>query len=528
MKMVNAFIGALLILSSLTTWSAEDSVVVKNPGDAHGQLVVITQADLLAQSDKLKDLSPLSIPVFEDLPEDLSVVAAVITLKEQDLLSHVQLKSRSRGTPNLDISTLPGGLDNPLLDGFKDGDWVHLTATYSGFHLTASSKENAQDAYEAKKAPPRDLPADLQVKGILSSSDNTWQDFSKIGSKAANYAELAKALNSSDEVLVRPAYALPYSYYKSFIETNPSIATEIAKILRDPIMKRAEYSNYRSGKLTSLQDLMKGEASVVDPDLLLSLVAELDKVRDEALPVPARMKFRSSTNAEDLPFFNGAGLYESKAYKPFKTSKKDGSVKEKSLDKKIESAREALLEVWASVWNLRAYDEREVFGLPHDQIMMGVQINPSFSNEAVSGVVVTTNVPRKPEYPGKAVYIESQRGDFYRVENPQAGVRSQKILVLINPTEHLNRDSYQVVILQESNIADDNETILPSPNPNPVMSTTEAKEVAYHSLRAEDHFRPLLGNNNPDFAFDLEFKYLNRDLESRKLYFKQGRPYIGQ
>ena len=50
---------------------------------------------------------------------------------------------------------------------------------------------------------------------------------------------------------------------------------------------------------------------------------------------------RSSTNAEDLPGFNGAGLYDTVA-----------NVRGKA------ALGEAVKQVWASLWNLRAVEER--------------------------------------------------------------------------------------------------------------------------------------------------------------------------
>jgi len=48
-----------------------------------------------------KTLTPQDIPVFAELPLDLSVVAGVITRAVQDSNSHVNLKSKERGTPNM-------------------------------------------------------------------------------------------------------------------------------------------------------------------------------------------------------------------------------------------------------------------------------------------------------------------------------------------------------------------------------------------------------------------------------------------
>ncbi len=58
------------------------------------------------------------------------------------------------------------------------------------------------------------------------------------------------------------------------------------------------------------------------------------------------------------------------------------------------------------------------------------------------------------------------------------------------------------------------------------MSTEEIKDLAYQSLKAEIHFKPILGRDNPNFSLDLEFKVDSEDTNSRQVYIKQARPYI--
>ena len=60
--------------------------------------------------------TPTDIPVFDELPLDLSVVAGVITRAVQDTNSHVNLKSKERGTPNMVLRD--AGPGNPRLAPF--------------------------------------------------------------------------------------------------------------------------------------------------------------------------------------------------------------------------------------------------------------------------------------------------------------------------------------------------------------------------------------------------------------------------
>ncbi|HRO68329.1 MAG TPA: PEP/pyruvate-binding domain-containing protein [Pseudobdellovibrionaceae bacterium] len=492
---------------------------VMNPGEAVGQLVYLSVDDVKNESDKYKSLSPLSIPVFAEMPLDMSVVAGAITLKQQNLLSHVQLKSRARHTPNLDISDLEGGWNNPMFSRFGDGAWVRLVlgADHSVL-IEAATEAQAVEFYNKKKNTVVKLQSDVQTATIFRTEDLRSEDFIRVGSKAANYGELSRALNTASRTVVRPGFGIPFFYYQEFIDTNPKIKAAINSVLRDPLMNRVAKVSYREEKLKALRDLMQSEDAVVNEKLVDDLMSRFEQFRSNG--IPRNMKLRSSTNSEDLPNFNGAGLYTSESYKPAKKGK------EKSMDKKRESLKEALRIVWASVWNLRAFDERSYFRIPHAEVRMGVQVNPSFSTEDADGVVVTKNMSGDSRYPGTGVYIEVQRGDIHSVANPESGVKPQKILVLIDENDPLNQAKYDVKVLQNSNIADDMETVLPHDNPVPVITPDEIKDLTFQSLKAQRHLKPILDPENEKFSLDLEFKVDSGDTGSRQVYLKQARPYI--
>ena len=84
---------------------------------------------------------------------------------------------------------------------------------------------------------------------------------------------------------------------------------------------------------------------------------------------------RSSTNSEDLPGLQRRG--------PLR-HRRPNVVGKKQLG-------EALKTVWASLWNLRAVDEREAFGIDHRQVYIGVLIQIGV-NATAAGVLVTKNL----------------------------------------------------------------------------------------------------------------------------------------
>ena len=88
----------------------------------------------------------------------------------------------------------------------------------------------------------------------------------------------------------------------------------------------------------------------------------------DTFPEDTKLRYRSSTNNEDLPGFNGAGLYDSKTQKPSETED-DG------IDK-------SLKQVYASMWNFRAFTEREFHRIDHSAAAMGVVVHPNYSRRA--------------------------------------------------------------------------------------------------------------------------------------------------
>lgn len=509
---------ALLVFCSVQLAWGEAKVM--NAGEAYGQLVILSVDDVKSETPKYKSLSPLSIPLFAELPLDMSVVAGAITMQQQTLLSHVQLKSRARGTPNLDISQLSGGVNNPLLNRFKDGDWIYMNLTAEGrITIEASTEAKAMEFYQSKTRAQVNLESDTLDRRIRTNDEMGSRDFVRVGSKAANYAELANLLNTEKRVVVRPSYAIPFFYYQDFLNSNPQVQAAIESILKDPLMTRVAKVEYRKMKLASLQTLMMSESTVVSEDLIRDLIRIFDGIRTKS-GKPRKMKLRSSTNSEDLPDFNGAGLYTSASYDPTKKG-----VEKSEAEKRIELIQ-ALKTVWASVWNLRAYDERNYFRIPHSQVKMGVQVNPSYPNENADGVVVSKNMSGSSVLRDPGIYIEVQRGGEYSVANPVPGIKPQKILVNYNPSNPLDRKGYRIHTLQQSNIADDYITILPRDNPSPVMSDEEIRELTYQVMKAHLHFGPLLDPQNRDFSLDLEFKVDSDDTGRREIYIKQARPYI--
>lgn len=86
---------------------------------------------------------------------------------------------------------------------------------------------------------------------------------------------------------------------------------------------------------------------------------------------------RSSTNAEDLKGFNGAGLYESISVKVqvhiFVKHLIALCLQAPFEEKDVQAA---VLGVWVSVWNHRAFAERRAFGIDESDVVMSILVQP--------------------------------------------------------------------------------------------------------------------------------------------------------
>src|SRR6185295_11715486 len=101
-----------------------------NAGEAWGNLRIFPKSN--------DDLLPTDIPVFDELPLDLSVVAGVLTRAVQDTNSHVNLKSKERNTPNAVLRD--AAPDHPRLAPFA-GKPVHFVVRGDDFLLEETMEE---------------------------------------------------------------------------------------------------------------------------------------------------------------------------------------------------------------------------------------------------------------------------------------------------------------------------------------------------------------------------------------------------
>ena len=255
-----------------------------------------------------------------------------------------------------------------------------------------------------------------------------------------------------------------------------------------------------------------------------------------------RIKFRSSTNVEDLDEITGAGLYSSKSgcIADDFDGDEDGpslclSVEEKAQKERLlQEARraftahpdrfylvdiieglegdlteekpvaKALGKVWSSLWNERAYDEREYYGIDHAKAFMAVAVNPSFVLEKVNAVALTELKVDE----GLPLYrINSQIGEESVVQPADPNAIGE-ILTFRRDGTRLK----EIEVLVPSSLKEEGEHI---------WTQAQLDELGSLLFLAHDHFSTQVYSHIENFSLDVEIKLTSDD----RIVLKQARPF---
>lgn len=423
------------------------------------------------------------IVVLDKIPNDISIVAATITGEFQTPLAHINVLAQNRGTPNM---ALKGGFDDATLRALE-GKWVELKVEALQWAVREVTAEEAQAWWESHQPEPLEVnPFDATVTGLWDCADIV--DLSQpLGTALRNKIPIfgGKATNSSmlgrigDDVTAPPCWSVPIHYYDAHMRNN-GLWDRYAALTADPGWADART---RRDLLAQLQDEI--EAAPLDPEFLALVMDKIDQDFGRI-----KMRFRSSTNAEDIGSFTGAGLYTSKS----------GEWDDAGLD-----IEDAIKEVWASVWGPRAWEEREYWGIDHTRVGMALFCNPTYDTEQANGVAVTGNIYDTAGIE-PAFYINVQVGEG-SVVLPELGTTTDQILY------YYNLPGQPVVYIAHSNQI---------PAGTTVLTNAQLYDLGTALDAIHTYFYPAYGADGGFYAMDTEFKLVDGHIE-----VKQARPYPG-
>jgi pyruvate, water dikinase len=458
-----------------------------------GQVRFLTAEQLETEYVGFRD-----IVVLDRVPNDISVVAGMITEEFQTPLSHVNILAQNRGTPNMGLR---GAMSNTELRALE-GRWVRLTVGASDWSVTEITKEEADAHWDQTRPEPVALPdLDLTVTDLRDikqvvpepAEGQTLRDVIKtalqaFGTKASNYS----VLTNTPGVPIRPGFAIPVYYYVQFMEEN-GFFDRVNELLVDP--EFLDSAAVRDQKLAELRsDMAIAPVNQQFQDLLRTKL-ETD--------FPGQsMRFRTSTNAEDLDGFPCAGCYESHTGDP---GDWDGDL------------LTAIRETWAGVWFFRTFEERTYNGIEHTKVGMSLLVHHNFPAEEANGVASTAN-PFDPTGLEPGFYVNVQWGGDAEVVHPPPNVTSDEFIY------YWSQGNRTTDYLGHSNIIPEDTTVL---------NDDQLIELGTALAAIHERFVPAYGpgvGTSDWYAMDVEFKYDDEGTEDGipHLWVKQARPYPGR
>jgi hypothetical protein len=342
-----------------------------NPGKAVGRIHII---------DKLDDTVEIGdneILILKELPITLPPVRGIIVAKPSSPLSHINILAKGWNVPNVYIK------DADKLFRDKDTFVWQLDATMTDYKFTPVDIEKLKTDF---KSPDQQVPpVNLKVKRLAGLREMRAKDSVIYGSKAANQGEILNA--KVPGIIVPDGFSIPFYWYDAFMKAN-GFNNKIRLMMED--LEFVHNPRIRKAKLEQFRDEIQK--------------APFDKaLRDEVIArwrtqLGSRPVFvRSSSNAEDLPNFSGAGLYSSVA-----------NVRE------AEKLIDAIKKVWASLWKFEAYEARVRNYVSQTDVHMSALIQLGI--DMTKGGVMITKDPFDPDTKN-AVYISAVCGHNSNVVN---------------------------------------------------------------------------------------------------------------
>lgn len=442
-----------------------------NTGKAIGRIHII---------DKLDDTVEIGdneIIVLKELPLSVPQCAGIIVAKSSTPLSHINILARGWGIPNVYIK------DADKL--FKEFDtwWVNLDAGLTKYEIKRLVDYEPGKGPAIPKSPDeRVAPSNLAVKKLGGLKEMRKTDSIIYGGKSANLGEMLHA--NVPGFIVPDGFTVPFYWYDKFMKDNG---------LDDVIAERMLELDFVHNPRYRRQKLDEFRKKIQDGKFDETLKAEIiQKWKTQLGGKPVFV--RSSSNAEDLPNFSGAGLYSSVP----------NVVKEEELIN-------AVKKVWASLWKWEAYESRVRNYVDQSSVYMSALIQVGVDMDR-GGVMITKDP--FDDRNKNSVYISAVCGHNSPIPNND-GIPEQ---LLYNPK------SNSVILMTLSQIksaytfdpqGDLIETTDKCANKQKrVLSDAQARQLAKTAIK----IRTIFGGKKEQ---DIEYGYIKG-----QLYVVQARPYI--
>jgi hypothetical protein len=413
------------------------------------------------------------IVLYDALPNSLPRVGGIITSVIQTPLSHVNLRAIQDDVPNAYIAN---PLSNEAIANLLGG-YIYYKVENEQYEIREATLTEVNDWYEDLRPTEAQIPIrDLSITEIMPLDDITFEMSSSFGAKCANVATM-RSFNLPAGT-IPDGFGVPFYYYDEFMQFN-NFYQEAQVMIDNPTFQTD--LNFR---INRLNDFRRDIENALMPQWMLD---DLQAMHD-GFPAGTAVRSRSSTNNEDLPGFSGAGLYDSKTH----------HLDEGHISKTIK-------QVYASMWNFRAYEERDFYRVDHFLAAMGVLCHPNFDGEKSNGVGISIDPIYETE---DTFYLNTQVGESL-ITNPDPNSVPEEILLYEDPNQ-----GGGYLVLRLSNLVNPGEL---------VMDQVYLNQMRDYLTVIHDEFAILYDVVDAEgFGVDIEYKVDAQD----QLVIKQARPWV--
>ncbi|MFT5356270.1 MAG: hypothetical protein ACI9KE_003493 [Polyangiales bacterium] len=373
----------------------------------------------LATLAEMGSLSFRDILVLDDAPADLeSIVSGIVTGVTQGPLSHLSVRSASRGTPNVYLRDARATFEEYA------GDLICFEADAHGVSIERAERSEAEAFWATIRPNALEIPFpdvdDATIHSLRSLPTDTPETrtamSARYGAKGTNLATLYQRIERFDGY---HGVLLPAFFYAGFMNEGTWVAN-----LNGAEQSFAETLSAWNASPVGDEDWTRLQEAMRDAPISADTIAQVYESVVGAFGNERTMvRFRSSSNAEDSAGFSGAGLYDSTSVCP--ADDFDDDVEGPSLcDASVRNERtiaRGLGRVWSSLWNTRARNERGWYGIDEERVVMPILVNDRAADERANIVAFSGNPLSVDD---ERTFISAQVGDVDLVR-PPSGVRAE-------------------------------------------------------------------------------------------------------
>jgi hypothetical protein len=370
-------------------------------------------------------LSPKDILFTDGIPAEVPFVAGILTTAPATPNSHVAILAGSYGVPfaylasgrTLELARQNIDREIVLEAGFKLGSGQVLVIPAQNY-----LSDDLKTEILALKRPPevRIQPKARAGKFSASTDGLLLSDIRYFGGKAAQYGILRRTLPDNS----LPAVAFSFDLWDDFMSQTLDNGKTLGAEIRGRLSAYAYPPNLDSLKadLSAIREIITGTARFSDTQkaAITNALAIFDPGK--------KIRFRSSSNAEDNLSFSAAGLYDS--YSGCLADDLDadeaGPCQCDPGEPKERGVFRAVQKVYASFYNDNAFLERLRHGIDESQAGMAILAHYSTPDdvELANGVATVAMEQTTFGPPQKKATLVSQAGAV-SVTNPSGNARPE-------------------------------------------------------------------------------------------------------